>query len=149
MKWLSEKVEKALELACKAHEGQKDKSGMPYINHPVHVAMTLMANGYGDSYVIAGLLHDVAEDTEYGLDEIAKLGFGRNVMDALALLTHDKSVPYADYVECVAENPIARAVKMADLMHNMDLTRLEKADKSDFERVKKYHKAYDFLKDYE
>lgn len=149
MKRLSEKVEKALELACKAHESQKDKGGMPYINHPMRVAMTLMVNGYGDSFVIAGLLHDVAEDTEYGLEEIAKLGFDSDVMDALTLLTHDKTVPYADYVARLADNPIARAVKMADLMHNMDLKRLSEIHKSDYDRVKKYRKAYDFLKNYE
>lgn len=145
MKALSIKVEKALELACMAHEGQKDRGGMPYINHPLRVAMTLMKNGYGDSYIIAGLLHDVAEDTEYGLDEIAKFGFGSDVMYALALLTHDKSVPYADYVERVSHNPIARAVKTADLMHNMDLTRLEKVTEKDLERVQKYRKALDVL----
>lgn len=145
MKALSIKVEKALELACKAHEGQKDRGGMPYINHPLRVAMTLMKNGYGDSHVIAGLLHDVAEDTEYGFDEIAKFGFGADVLDALALLTHDKSVPYAEYVERVSHNPIAKAVKIADLMHNMDLTRLEKATDEDFKRVEKYRKALDVL----
>lgn len=146
MKALSIGVEKALELACIAHKGQYDKGGMPYINHPLRVAMTLMKNGYGDNYIIAGLLHDVAEDTEYGLDEIAKFGFGSDVMAALALLTHDKSVPYADYVERISHNPIAKAVKMADLMHNMDLTRLKKATSEDFARVKNYRKALEFLK---
>lgn len=146
MKALSPEIRKALELACKAHQGQTDKGGQPYITHPLTVAMTLMANGYGEDFVVVGLLHDVAEDTEYGLDKIAALGFGSTVMEMLEVLTHDKAIPYEDYIERIANNSMAAIVKMEDLLHNMDLTRLEKVTEKDFERVKKYQRAYDYLK---
>ena len=94
-----------------------------------------------ETTTIVALLHDVVEDTDYTLDNIAAMGFGQDVVDALALMTHDKSEPYLDYVAKIKNNPIARAVKLADLRHNSDPTRLDAIEEKDKERLDKYKKA--------
>ena len=113
-------TKKALLLAFAAHNGQTDKAGLPYICHPLHVAEQMTDE---DSTIVA-LLHDVAEDTEVTLDDIAAAGFAPHIVEALTLLTHDKAVPYLDYVRRLAPNDLARRVKLGDLRHNMDDTRL-------------------------
>lgn len=97
--------------------------------------------------VIVALLHVVVEDTHYTLRDIADMGFSGTVIDALALMTHDKSVPYMEYVAKIKDNPIARTVKLADLQHNSDLTRLDAADEKTLERVNKYKLAIDLLQE--
>ena len=94
---------------------------------------------------IVALLHDVVEDTDLTLEDLAKMGFGPKVIEALRLMTHAKSVPYLDYVRAIAQNPIARAVKIADLTHNSDLSRLEKVTDEDLARVEKYKHALEIL----
>lgn len=138
----TDKTKKAIRLCYKAHDGQTDKSGLPYFHHPMHLAEQMDDE---DSTVTA-LLHDVVEDTHYTLKDIENMGFGQTVTDALRLLTHDDSVPYMDYVREIAKNPVARKVKLADLEHNSDLTRLnhEPTDK-DLERWRKYQKAREIL----
>ena len=74
------------------------------------------------------LLHDVAEDTDITLDDLRSNGFPDEVIEALSLMTHNDDVPYLDYVRAMKDNPIARKVKLADLAHNSDLTRLDKVD---------------------
>ncbi len=96
--------------------------------------------------VIAALLHDVVEDTDITLRDLAEMGFPKDVLDALTLLTHDETVPYLDYVAKLKDNPIARAVKLADLEHNSDLTRLDTVDEAALRRVEKYKKAAELLK---
>ena len=91
--------------------------------------------------VIVALLHDVVEDTDYTLEDIRVMGFPEQVIEALALMTHDKSVPYMDYVEKIKNNPIAKAVKLADLKHNSDLSRLDIIDEKALKRVEKYAAA--------
>ena len=113
------KTQKAIELAYRAHQGQVDKAGWPYIFHPYHVAEQMTT----EDTVVAALLHDVVEDTSYTLEDIAAMGFGAPVVEALALLTHDKDRPYAAYIDRIKDNPIARAVKIADLQHNCDTSR--------------------------
>lgn len=115
------KTKQALKLCFEAHKNQVDKSGMPYVFHPFHVAEQMT----DEISTIVALLHDVVEDTPYTLGDIAAMGFGDEVTDALALLTHDEAVPYLEYVAALRSNPVARAVKMEDLKHNSDLTRLE------------------------
>lgn len=122
----TELTNKAMRIAYEAHAGQVDKSGTPYVFHPYHLAEQM-----GDELTTcAALLHDVVEDTGITLDELS-MEFPPEVVEALALLTHDPAVPYLDYVSKVAEDPIARAVKLADLAHNMDETRFAGADQSD------------------
>lgn len=122
----TELTNKAMRIAYEAHAGQVDKSGTPYVFHPYHLAEQM-----GDELTTcAALLHDVVEDTGITLDELS-MEFPPEVVEALALLTHDPAVPYLDYVSKVAEDPIARAVKLADLAHNMDETRFAGADQPD------------------
>lgn len=110
----------AMQIAYNAHHGQQDKGGMPYIFHPYHLAEEMP-----DEYTTcAALLHDVVEDTHVTLDELAA-SFPPEVVQAIALLTHRKGVAYLDYVSAIKNNPIARTVKLADLRHNSDTSRLE------------------------
>ncbi len=138
-------TKKAMRLAYEAHAGQVDKTGMPYIFHPYH-----LAEGMADEIAATvALLHDVVEDTEYTLSDLAKMGYPREVTDALALLTHDEAVPYMDYVREIAKNPVARAVKIADLTHNSDLTRLDEVDEAALRRRERYAEALRILRDEE
>ena len=114
---------------------------MPYVFHPFHVAEQMT----DEVTTIVALLHDVVEDTNNTLDDIAAMGFGQDVVDALALMTHDKNVPYLDYVAKIKDNPIARTVKLADLAHNSDPTRLDVIDEKTKERLEKYKKARTLL----
>ena len=134
---------KAMDLSFEAHKDQRDKSGQPYVFHPFHLAEQMK-----DEYsTIAALLHDVVEDTDYTFEELQNMGFPAEVIDALRLLTHDDSVPYFDYVCALRHNPIARAVKLADLAHNSDLTRMDadKIDERAIARTEKYKKAMELL----
>ena len=136
---------KAMKLCYEAHMGQTDKSGLPYVFHPFHVAEQMK-----DEYTtVAALLHDTLEDTWVTPDFLRKEGYPEEVVEALILLTHKKGEPYLDYVRRIAVNPIARAVKRADLAHNSDLTRLESAGYADMDkarkRVEKYRKAAEIL----
>ena len=138
----TEMTNKAMVLAYEAHQGQYDKSGIPYVFHPFHLAEQMDT----EEAVTAALLHDVAEDTDYTLEDLRSMGFPDAVTDALALLTHDPSVPYLEYVERLKSNPIARSVKLADLTHNSDLSRLPVVTEKGLERVEKYRKAIKLLK---
>ena len=139
----TEKTKKALKLCFAAHKDQKDKSGMPYVFHPFHLAEQMETE---DTTIVA-LLHDVAEDTQYTLEDISPMGFGAAVMVALTLLTHDDAVDYMDYVRAIKDNPIAKAVKLADLRHNSDITRLDTVDKKALERREKYLQALAILEE--
>lgn len=145
MKRLNKMIIKAMKLSEKAHEGQKDKAGEDYFLHPLTVAFTLSNNGYGDEYIITGLLHDIIEDTSYTSDDLIKEGFSSEVIKALKLLTHQKEIPYTDYIKEIKKNPIARAVKIADLLHNSDASRLTQLSASDKMRMEKYRMATEYL----
>ncbi len=134
-------TKKALKLSFEAHKNQVDKSGLPYVYHPFHLAEQMTDE---NSTVIA-LLHDVVEDTEYTFDDLQKLGFNDVIIEALKLLTHDDAVPYMEYVKAVQGNETARAVKLADLKHNSDLTRLDFVDEKALVRKEKYEEAIKLL----
>ena len=137
----TELTKKALKLCFKAHRDQLDKSGMPYVFHPFHLAEQMTS----EETVCAALLHDVAEDTEITVDDIAAMGFPESVTNALRLLKHEPGTPYPDYVARLREDPVARAVKLADLAHNSDLSRLDAVDEAALARVEKYKKAMELL----
>ena len=137
----TELTKKALRLCFEAHKNQVDKSGLPYVFHPFHVAEQMTT----EETTAVALLHDVIEDTDYTLADIAAMGFPQSVTDALKLLTHDERVPYMTYVTAIKQNPIARAVKLADLRHNSDLSRLDHIDAAALERVQKYRSAIQLL----
>ena len=126
-------TKKALRISFDAHKNQLDKSGMPYVYHPFHIADQLK-----DEYsTCVALLHDVVEDTDITLDELKSNGFPDEVIEALLLMTHSDDVPYLDYIRNLKDNPIARKVKSADLAHNSDLSRLDVVDEKAVERVTK------------
>lgn len=133
----TELTKKALRISFEAHKNQTDKSGMPYVYHPFHLAEQMK-----DEYsTCVALLHDVVEDSETSLNDLIEEGFPKEVTDAIALMTHDERIPYMEYVAAIKNNPIARMVKLADLRHNSDLSRLDKIDEKTNERVKKYEQA--------
>ena len=132
----TEKTKMAMQIAFDAHMGQVDKAGVPYIFHPIHVAEQMET----EEECIVALLHDVVEDTNITFEDLDK-EFSSVVIEALKLMTHDKSVPYFDYVKRIKNNPIARKVKLADLNHNSDETRICNLSSEDIERIKKYHSA--------
>ena len=135
-------TKKAMKLAYNAHHGQLDRSGIPYICHPLHLAEMM------DDEVACtvALLHDVVEDTQYSMQDLEK-EFPSEVIEALKLLTHDKSVDYFEYVKAVKANPTAKKVKIADVMHNSDESRLDSISEKDLKRREKYRKAIALLKD--
>ena len=141
----TENTKKALKLCFEAHKEQLDKSKMPYVFHPFH-----LAEGMDDEKTtIAALLHDIVEDTEYTFEDLEKMGFESEVIDALKLLTHGGNVNYFDYVRKIKENPIAKKVKLADLAHNSDLTRLDNIDEKALKRREKYIEAIKILEENE
>ena len=138
----TDKTKKAMKLCYEAHKDQVDKTGVPYVFHPFHVAEQMTS----EASTIVALLHDVVEDTDYTLDDIAAAGFGKEIVDAVALMTHEDDVPYLDYVAKIKNNPVARKVKLADLAHNSDQSRLGEIDEETRRRLEKYEKAKALLK---
>ena len=120
--YYSDLVKKACAIMYDAHKEDVDKGGYPYVFHPFYLA-TQMDD---EESTCAALLHDVIEDhgDRFSFDDLVKAGFPESVIQALRLLTHEGGVPYMDYVRALANDPIARKVKMADLRHNMDPRRL-------------------------
>ncbi|SNU07810.1 HD domain-containing protein [Lachnospiraceae bacterium] len=142
----------AMKVAYKAHEGQTDRNGLPYIYHPLHLAEQMETE---DTCVVA-LLHDVVEDTDMTIEDLRVLGFTEKQLEAVEYMTHispegelteeEKLEDYYSYVRRIKENEIATKVKLADLAHNSDLTRLDKVTDADLKRLEKYQKAVDILK---
>ncbi len=120
--YYSQLVKTACTILFQAHKDDLDKGGYPYVFHPFYLA-TQMDD---EASTCVALLHDVIEDhgDVYSFADLERAGFPASVLDALRLLTHAEGVPYMDYVEALAEDPIARKVKAADLRHNMDASRL-------------------------
>ena len=136
-------TKRAMQICFEAHKDQLDKSGIPYVFHPIHLAEQMK----DENTTVAALLHDVMEDTPYTLEDLREEGFSEEVLEALLLLTHQKSEDYLDYVRRIKDNPIAKAVKLADLAHNSDLTRLDMVDEKAVERKNRYQEAQAILKD--
>ena len=118
-----------------------DKSGLPYVFHPFHLAEQME----DEDTIIVALLHDVVEDTEVTFADLAEMGFSRQVIGAIQAMTHPEGVPYMEYVARLRNNPIARRVKLADLRHNSDLSRLDQVDETALARVRKYRAAIELL----
>lgn len=137
----TELTKKAMKICFKAHKDQKDKDGLPYVFHPFHVAEQMET----EEEICTALLHDVVEDTDWTLERLAAEGFPPSVLAALALLTHDDETPYLEYVARLKDNPIAAAVKLADLQHNSMPGRLTGKTEKDLARLEKYRQALEIL----
>ena len=141
----------AMQVAYKAHHGQTDLQGIPYIYHPIHLAEQMETE---DTCVVA-LLHDVIEDTEMTLEDLREYGFTEKQLEAIELISNenvDHTLPdeerereYLEYVKKLSVNPIARTVKIADLKHNSDRTRRIEDTDRDEARYRKYSKALELL----
>lgn len=138
-------TEAAMKMAYRGHHGQTDKSGIPYIFHPIHLAEQMT----DETTTCVALLHDILEDTMYKKDDLAEK-FPTEVVEAVILLTHGKE-DYYDYIRAIKKNPIAKAVKMADLEHNLDESRnahsrsVTTSQKGWYKE--KYERAIDILSD--
>lgn len=132
----------ALSIAKKAHKGQYDKAGVDYIEHPLFVASLVDT----EEEKAVALLHDVLEDSPYTAEELILAGLPETVVSAVQILTKKKGQDYQQYLELVKSSPIARRVKLADLKHNSDLSRLATVTEKDLERLEKYKKAIDYLR---
>ena len=133
----TELVNKAIDIAYEYHHGQKDKSGRPYFVHVMHVAEQM-----DDEYsTCAALLHDTLEDTDLDPAVLERL-FPREVVEAVKILTHKSGTDYFDYVREVKKNPIARKVKLADLAHNLDMSRFDGCSENLIESARKRSSKY-------
>jgi len=134
-------LDRAIELAKQHHEGQTDKAGNPYIEHPLRV----MNQVESEEEKIVAVLHDIVEDTDISLDDLRNEGFSKEVVSAVECLTKQDGENYDSYIERISFNPLAVKIKLADLEDNRDLTRLPEVTDKDLERVEKYDKALEKL----
>ena len=135
-------VEDAVSIAARAHRGQKDKAGAPYLLHPLRMMLRMDT----EAAMMAAVLHDVVEDTEWTLERLREAGFSDEVLEAVDCLTHREGESYEQFVERAASNPVARRVKLADLEDNMDLRRLPAVGERDLDRLDRYVRAWRHLK---
>ena len=131
----------AIKVATKAHEGQVDKGGNPYILHPQAVASSLDST---ENKIVA-YLHDIVEDTDITLDDLEKMGFTYRIVNSIRILTKSKDISYDDYLKSVKKDSNAWRVKMADIKHNMDISRISEPTAKDYARLEKYKRALEFL----
>lgn len=130
-------IEKAIEIAARAHAGQRDKAGVPYIFHPLRLMFAVRT----DEERIAAVLHDVAEDTPLTFDDLLREGFSTAVVDAVRALTKHDGEDRIAAARRAAANPIARAVKLADVTDNMDLRRIPAPTEKDYARLREYEQV--------
>ena len=134
-------LDRAIELAKQHHEGQTDKAGNPYIEHPLRV----MNQVESEEEKIVAVLHDIVEDTDISLNDLRNEGFSEEVVSAVECLTKQDGENYDSYIERISFNPLAVKIKLADLEDNRDLTRLPEVTDKDLERIEKYDKALEKL----
>ena len=137
----NELYDKALQIAIRAHKGQKDKAGHDYILHPIRVSERCD----DPRAKIVALLHDTIEDTDVTADYLREEGFTEEIVEALLAVTHSEGEEYDDYVRRAAQNELGRMVKRADLEDNMDIRRLPELTDRDVERLRKYLRAWQYI----
>lgn len=144
MKTLPELLALAVKISVNAHYGQFDKAGVPYIMHPLRVMGA--CNTLEEK--ICGVMHDVIEDTDITSDQLDHVHhFPSKIITSLGLLTHNKGVPYKDYIRGIKDDDVARIVKIMDLRDNSDLFRLHEVEEKHIILIKKYHWAMKHLRD--
>ena len=130
-------LERAIALAAKAHEGQVDKAGAPYILHPLRVMLRLSSLDER----IAAVLHDVVEDSDITLEALRAEGFSEAVLHAVDAVTRRAGEDYDDFIRRAAADPLGRRVKLADLAENSDLSRIAQPGERDHVRLERYRRA--------
>lgn len=135
-------LEQAIKTALRGHAGQKEKNGGPYILHPLRV----MLGCDSEEKKIAAVLHDVVEDTELTLDQLAELGFAKEIITAVDALTRRNEESYDDFIKRAAFDPIARPVKLRDIEDNLNILRIDEPTDKDLGRLKRYRKAHAYLR---
>ena len=138
---MSKLLEIAIDLSQYAHEGQVDKAGQPYFLH-----VQAVADGVDtEELKVIAYLHDICEDTPFGIDDLTELGFPDKIVQSVRVLTRAKGTPYSEYIAAVKRDDNARKVKISDLRHNMDISRIPEPTEADYRRLEKYKKALDYL----
>lgn len=139
---LKQMYERAVKLAEEKHSGQLDKGGQPYIGHPKRAAEQV------EDYELKtiAMLHDIIEDTDITAKELLEMGFSKDVVNAVVILTKPEDMDYFDYIARIKTNEKAVKVKLADLADNMRIDRIQNPMEKDFKRLEKYKKAMEFLK---
>jgi len=130
-------LERAIAIAVEAHQGQTDKAGAPYILHPLRVMLSLATT----EERIAGVLHDVVEDSNWTFEALEQEGFSTSIIEALKAVTKLEGEEYADFVLRASRNAIGAKVKLADLTDNSDMSRIPQPTEKDFKRLEKYQRA--------
>lgn len=133
-------IDIAFSIAKKAHKGQVDKAGEPYIKHPARVCLSRWCLGDEDRTVVA-LLHDVLEDSEITAQELIDNGIPERLVQSVQCLTKQPNESYEDFIERCCSDTIAAKVKLADLEDNLDITRLTELNEKDLSRLNKYLRA--------
>ncbi len=134
-------IEKAISIALEGHKDQKDKSGLPYILHPLCV-MLKMDN---EDEMIPAVLHDILEDTSITENRLLEEGISADSIAIIKLLTKNYNDDYLSYVQKIKPNKIASKIKKADITDNVNLLRLQQLNESDLERLNNYIKAFNIL----
>ena len=134
-------LERAIEIAATAHTGQLDRSGQPYILHPLRVMLAVNS----EHERMAAVLHDVVEDSDITYDDLINEGFPKEVVEAVRLLTRAKGASRIDAARKAIRNPIARVVKLADVADNMDMSRIPNPTEKDHARLKEYEQVREIL----
>ena len=136
-------LERAIEIAVSAHKGVFDKGGNPYILHPLRVMMSLTTK----DEKIVGVLHDVVEDSEdWDFDKLKAEGFSNTILDGLRAVTKlSEDEDYDAFIQRGLVNSIGRAVKIADIRDNLDVTRIGELTEKDLKRLNKYKKSLGIL----
>jgi len=143
---LKEQLNRAIEIAISAHDGQLDTNNdRPYIEHPFRV----MNAGHTLQEKIVGILHDVVEDTPWTLEQLTEEGFSKEIVDGVDAMSRRDSETYDEYILRLQDNLIAVRVKLNDLTDNMDIRRWDEIQYHDLARLQKYLEAYKLLTEQE
>lgn len=134
-------TKKALNIAYRAHQGQLDKGGCPYVFHPYHLAEQMET----EDEICVALLHDVLEDSNISIDDLKSCGFSEAIIEAIIVLTKKKGCSYSEYIQRVSKNLLSKKIKCADIKHNLNLSRLNCITDKDLERYYHYQQALDLL----
>lgn len=134
-------LERAIALAATYHAGQQQRNGQPYILHPLHV----MQRVHGMSAKMVAVLHDAIEDTDLTLAMLKREGFDEAILQAIDLLTRKGRQPYDEYLAGLVGNTLALTVKIEDVRHNLDSSRIDQLSDHDVMNLRKYHAALKWL----